>query len=49
MALLANLHRDPKKSKVFKPSDFHPYSRGHSGETLPADISVLKQVFLPEN
>jgi hypothetical protein len=25
MALIANCNRDPKKSKVFKPSDFNPY------------------------
>jgi hypothetical protein len=25
MALMANIHRDPKKSKVFKPTDFNPY------------------------
>ena len=25
MALLANINRDPKKSKVFKPTDFNPY------------------------
>lgn len=26
MALLANIHRDPKRSKVFSPSDFDPYA-----------------------
>ena len=25
MSLLANINRDPKKSKVFKPTDFNPY------------------------
>ena len=25
MALLANVNRDPKKSKVFSPSDFDPF------------------------
>lgn len=25
MALVANLHRDPKKARPAKPSDFHPY------------------------
>ena len=25
MALMANINRDPKKSKVFKPTDFNPY------------------------
>ena len=26
MALLANLNRDPKKGKQFKPSDFNPFT-----------------------
>lgn len=26
MALLANLNRDPKKGKPFKPSDFNPFT-----------------------
>lgn len=25
LALTANCHRDPKKTKAFKPMDFHPY------------------------
>lgn len=27
MTLLANLNRDPKKTKPFEPSQFHPYAR----------------------
>jgi len=48
LALLANIHRHPKKSKAFKPSDFNPYEmkRG-SGVPLRADnIGLLKQVFV---
>ena len=26
MALMANLNRDPKKGKPFKPSDFNPFT-----------------------
>jgi len=26
MALTANINRDPKQSRPFKPSDFNPYS-----------------------
>jgi len=25
LAMLANVNRDPKKSRVFKPDDFNPY------------------------
>jgi len=27
LALLANCHRDPKKTRVFRPSDFDPFAR----------------------
>lgn len=48
MALMANLHRDPKKSKIFKSIDFHPYAHSKTLERQSADISVLKQVFVSE-
>lgn len=45
MALLSNLHRDPKKQAPRKPSDFHPLE-----EKKPvigtADIGILKTVFI---
>ena len=51
MALLANIHRDPKKGRAFKPLDFHPLAhaqRHMRSDPLPlkADISVLKTVFI---
>ena len=47
LAMLANCHRDPKKTRPYKPADFQP----HRTRTLPspptrADISVLKTVFV---
>ena len=30
-ALIGNAHRDPKKGRAFKPGDFDPYDRPHSG------------------
>jgi len=27
LALIANVHRDPKRSRVFKPADFNPHQR----------------------
>ncbi len=32
MALIANANRDPKRSRIFRPSDFDPFARG--GEKL---------------
>jgi len=48
MALLANVHRDPKKRRAFKPSDFDPFaaSNQRSDEPIPAGVRVLKDVFI---
>jgi hypothetical protein len=48
LAMLANTHRDPKKTRAFKPSDFHPSARREKPkEAVPkVDISVLKAVFV---
>ena len=47
MALLASVHRDPKKRRAFKPSDFDPFTRkSDSGQPIPADVRVLKDVFI---
>ena len=48
LAMLANTHRDPKKTRPFKPGDFHPYARrAVAAEALPkVDITVLKTVFV---
>jgi len=48
MALVANVHRDPKKSKVLKPADFHPHIKGQTKRDKPpkADITLLKTVFV---
>ena len=48
LALTANAHRDPKKTRAFKPSDFNPY---HVRETerpigKTKDLSILKHVFV---
>jgi hypothetical protein len=44
MALIANVNRDPKKTRAFKPRDFDPFAR--SGEPVKADVGVLKDVFI---
>jgi hypothetical protein len=50
MALMANCHRDAKKSRAFRPKDFHPFekSRRSAAERKPpkVGIGVLKQVFV---
>jgi len=52
MALIANVNRDPKRCRAFRPSDFDPYAcpehrRGAaSREAGSADISVLKDYFM---
>lgn len=51
MALLANLHRDPKKGKRFEARDFDPFARGQQRKppAIPADITVLRDVFCGGN
>ena len=50
MALVANCHRDTKKSRAFRPKDFHPFEkqrRPRDGNRKPTvGIEVLKQVFV---
>lgn len=45
LALLANCHRDPTKSRAFRPGDFDPFAQDR-GEVIPADIGVLKDMFI---
>ena len=47
LALLANCHRDPKKTRPARPRDFHPDTARREQAPLPnADISILKTVFV---
>lgn len=47
MALIANAHRDPRKGRAFKPSDFDPFARTNTSKpAIQADVSVLKDVFI---
>ena len=52
MALMANVNRDPKKTRAFKPSDFNPYVPKTSGADVivvtKENISLLKHAFLGE-
>ena len=47
MALIANVNRDPKKGRAFRPSDFDPYADRKS-QAIAVDkdnMELLKQAF----
>jgi len=44
LALIANAHRDAKKTRAFKPSDFDPFARRQS--TTTDDMEGLRAVFM---
>ena len=48
LAMLANVNRDPKKSRAYKPADFHPIQAVKRTKTPPlkGDIGMLKTVFI---
>lgn len=47
LTILANAHRDPKRSKAYVPDDFNPHVRSKSDEVLPkVKITSLKDLFI---
>ena len=48
LAMLANCHRDPKKSRAFTPSDFNPLEARRRKRVLgrTKDLSILRTVFV---
>lgn len=50
LAMLANVHRDPKKIRAFTPDDFNPLVRKKSGgRSIPItadNIEILKKLFV---
>ena len=44
MALIANIMRDPKKSKGAKPADFNPYLQKQK-PTVKAPVSILRDLW----
>jgi len=44
MAVIANTHRDSKRTRPLKPSDFDPFAR--RARPVKVDVSVLKDVFI---
>ena len=52
MALLANVNRDPKRGRAFKPADFHPALSQRQARTRPpaplnGEIGMLKIFVTP--
>lgn len=47
MALVANIMRDPKKGKTFKPEDFNPYHEKDKKVPM-APLNILKDVFVKD-
>jgi len=49
LALLANVNRDPKRTRAFRPADFNPFEtrRARDGVPLVAEnLAMLKRVFV---
>jgi len=44
MALLANCHRDPKKTQAYRPRDFNPFTK--MTPAVQVGVEVLKDVFI---
>ncbi len=44
LALIANAHRDPKKTRGYKPGDFNPFAA--PAKVAKVSVEVLKDVFL---
>ena len=44
LALIANVNRDPKKTRALRPSDFDPFAKRPA--PIPIDMDSLKAVFL---
>ena len=45
LAMLANTHRDPKKTKAFRPADFNPFEAKQKKRGIPIradNIGVLR-------
>lgn len=49
LAMVANIHRDPKKGRPLRPADFHPLATP-KGEPEPpqAPVSLLKTIFVDQ-
>ena len=48
LALIANVNRDPKKTRPYRPGDFDPYAarKKREGAIEVTDMAVLKDIFI---
>lgn len=46
MALLANCHRDPKRSAAFRPEDFNPCIERKPETVVKVPLTVLRDIFV---
>jgi len=49
LALIANVNRDPRRTRAFRPADFNPYEARRLTAGIPltkANMGLLKQVFV---
>ena len=47
LAMTANVNRDPKRTRAFRPADFNPHEMARRKKVIgKADISILKDVFV---
>jgi hypothetical protein len=47
MAMLANIHRDPKKHRPYAPDDFNPHAKKRT-RAIPVPLSILKTLFVDQ-
>ena len=48
LAMLANTHRDPKKTRAFRPEDFDPHGKASRDDTIEVNqenVSLLRAAF----
>ena len=48
MALLANVNRDPKKHRPFRPADFDPHEAREPDVRLKGNIDTLIRAFVKD-
>ena len=46
MALLVNMFRDPKKTKVISPNEFNPYMEKKSKNKVTVPVNLLKDLWV---
>jgi len=49
LSLIANVNRDPRRTKVFKPSDFDPYANKKKKSFPVESLSGVRRFFEPGN